>query len=55
VPLNTNLPSAELQADLKRLRLDALIVSGNSDPGEWTSAAGDVWSFRRREVHIVLP
>src|SRR5438045_8785353 len=52
VPLNTNLTSAELQEELKRIRLDALIVSGNSDTSKRSCAAGTVLSYRRRHETV---
>src|SRR4051794_31764729 len=45
VPLNPNLPSAELQAELKQLRLDALIVPGDPVLPDWVSAAGDAFGL----------
>ena len=45
VPLNPNLPSAELQAELKRLRLDALIVPNDPCLPDWVSAAGDAFGL----------
>jgi acyl-CoA synthetase (AMP-forming)/AMP-acid ligase II/acyl carrier protein len=44
VPLNPNLSSVELQAELKRLRLDALIVAGDPVP-DWVSASGDTFGL----------
>jgi acyl-CoA synthetase (AMP-forming)/AMP-acid ligase II/thioesterase domain-containing protein len=42
VPLNPSLPTADLEAELTRLRLDALIVSDILDLHEWSSLAGNV-------------
>lgn len=45
VPLNAGLPTAELQAELARLRLDALIVPKISVLQEWVAAAGDAFAL----------
>jgi acyl-CoA synthetase (AMP-forming)/AMP-acid ligase II/thioesterase domain-containing protein len=39
LPLNPNLSTADLEAELKRVRLDALIVPGDAPMPEWASAA----------------
>jgi acyl-CoA synthetase (AMP-forming)/AMP-acid ligase II/acyl carrier protein len=41
LPINANLPSSDLRAELERLRLDALIVPADAALPDWTSAAGD--------------
>src|SRR5438552_5691757 len=41
VPLDPNVSTDELQAELKSLRLDALIVSGDGALPSWLSAAGE--------------
>src|SRR5262249_42351648 len=41
VPINPNLASAELQAELERLRLDALVVPGDAALPGWATAAGE--------------
>src|SRR5438128_579251 len=41
VPLNPNLPPVELEAELGRLRLDALIVPGDAAIADWVTAAGE--------------
>ena len=41
VPLDPNVSTDELQAELKSLRLDALIVSGDGALPSWVSAAGE--------------
>lgn len=45
VPLNASLPPAELQAELTRLRLDALIVPEASGLPDWVRAAGDAFAL----------
>jgi acyl-CoA synthetase (AMP-forming)/AMP-acid ligase II/thioesterase domain-containing protein/acyl carrier protein len=39
LPLNPNLSATELEAELKRVRLDALILPGDAPVPEWASAA----------------
>jgi oxalate---CoA ligase len=47
VPLNPNLPAAELQAELDRLRLDVLILPGDAETPGWVAAAsGDFGLFK---------
>lgn len=45
VPLNAGLPPAELQAELTRLRLDALIVPEAKALPDWVRAAGDAFAL----------
>lgn len=40
LPLNPNLPAADLQAEVERMRPDALIVPGEAEVPEWATAAG---------------
>src|SRR6266446_10290419 len=40
LPINPNLPPAELQAELERLRLDALVIPGDAAIPDWASTAG---------------
>ena len=41
LPLNPNLPPAELKDELKRIRLDALIVPAGAILPDWVTAGGD--------------
>jgi acyl-CoA synthetase (AMP-forming)/AMP-acid ligase II/thioesterase domain-containing protein/acyl carrier protein len=41
VPINPNLAPADLQAELARIRLHALIVQADAPVPEWVAAAGD--------------
>jgi len=41
VPFNPNLAAVELQAELERLRLDALIVPDDAAVADWVTAAGE--------------
>src|SRR5258708_9830636 len=41
LPINPNLAAAELQAELERLRLDALVVPGDAAVPDWVMAAGE--------------
>jgi oxalate---CoA ligase len=41
LPINPNLPPAELRAELERIRLDALIVPADAGLPDWASAAGE--------------
>ena len=38
LPINTNLPPADLRAELERIRLDALIVPADAGLPDWTGA-----------------
>src|SRR5258707_490693 len=41
LPINPNLAPAELQAELERLRLHALIVPANAELARWVAAGGE--------------
>ena len=41
LPINPNLPPADLRAELERIRLDALIVPADAGLPDWTGAADD--------------
>ena len=47
LPFNPNLPAADLQAELKRVRLDALVLPGDGVIPDWVNAAGDDFALFR--------
>lgn len=47
LPLNPNLPAPELQAELERIRLDALILPGDAKIPGWVAAAGEGFGLFR--------
>jgi oxalate---CoA ligase len=65
LPLNPNLPAADLQEELERVRLDALIVPAGTVLPDWARAAGDgvglfratkaVSSFEEIALELVRP
>ena len=41
LPFNPNLPAADLQEELKRVRVDALVLPGDADIPDWVNGGGD--------------
>ena len=65
LPFNPNLPSAELQEELKRVRPDALVLPVDTAIPDWVTASGDdfslfrakkaIWSFEDVALELVRP
>jgi len=55
LPFNPNLPSADLREELKRVRLDALIIPDDAEIPDWVEAADDGFALFKatKAVHVV--
>lgn len=54
LPINPNLPTADLQEELKRVRLDALVLPGDVAVPDWVNAGGDAFAVFRATKGFAL-